>query len=231
MGDPTEMDKMEAFGRYLRGRVRTWLPGVVQAYNPATGRARIAIGLLGGSPTGLAASGVIDTPTVIPEVPVVWSRGAGMGDFGNLVPGDTGMLCFASRAIDLWLIAGGFVPLESDRMHELIDAAFIPGVAPLSAPPPAAAALGRLWGREDGTCTITANAEGPGVMQLEAATIRLGQAATHPLLLADSFLSALATFVGALSSAANIAAVNLAATAFTTALGAAPMVSTKSFTE
>lgn len=183
MGDPTPLDTFRAFERAILSRVRTWLPGEVQAYDPATGRARVAVGLMGSAPSGVAAQPVImGKPVIIPNVPVVWARGAGMGDVGMLDPGDTGSIFVSSRAIDRWLVAGGIVPLESDRAMEWIDAEFVPGLSPLNDPPPAGAAVGRLWGREDGTCTITATRgtldpvapQIPGTLQAEADAIRLG---------------------------------------------------------
>lgn len=168
----SEIDKLEALAADVLRRCNVCKPGVVESYiavGPGAGLARIAVGWLGQTPFGTP-----DKPLILPSVPVVWQRGAGVGFVGSLVPGDTVLVVIADRSIDEWSIAGGVVPLASDRMHHVFDAIAIPGLYPTARPPSPAAATAAQIGREDGTCTVAIPYAGPGAFMVTADTIALG---------------------------------------------------------
>lgn len=48
--------------------------------------------------------------------------------------GDTGLLIFSDRSLDVWLATGGIVDPGDDRRHALSDAVFVPGLRPFSSP-------------------------------------------------------------------------------------------------
>lgn len=166
--DPTDIDVEEARTQSILRRARAHLPGQVVSYNPATARAVIDLGLV-----GKTAQGVADVPVRIPDAPVVWPRFGGCTVIGRLNPGDEVLCAIADRSIDRWLVSGGPVLLESDRMHELTDAVAIPGLCSGRTPRPDAS-VDMLVGREDGTATIRLRIDGAGVVTIEAPTINLG---------------------------------------------------------
>lgn len=184
-GPVSELTVLAALGADILRRARAHLPGVVVAYDPTTGRARVTVGL-----QGTTAQGVPDKPLEVPDAPVLWPRFGGCCVMGSLVPGDTVLLAIADRAIDRWLLAGGVVPLESDRMHEITDAVVLPGLMPDSRPPPAGAAAALTIGREDGTATLAITSTGPGVIQATATTIQLGSAGAAEAVIQGTSLAA-----------------------------------------
>jgi hypothetical protein len=199
--DATELDKVKALERAILARARTWLPGEVVSYDSATGRAYVRVGLTGQTPTPVGT--LVDPPTILPNVHVAWLRGGGSGVSGTLLPNDPGILLFSHRGIDPWLVAGGTVPLTSDRSHELIDAAFVPGLGPLVRPPPIAAAAAMQVGREDGTNTLAlTHAGAAAVATLTSDAVLLGSAAAvSAVALADQIHA----YLVAMFTAANIA--------------------------
>jgi hypothetical protein len=225
--DPTDVDVEEARALSILRRARAIGVGTILTYDSATNRARVTVGWM-----GMTALGVPDLPLVLPAVTMLHTRGGGSGVFVKPAVGDEVTLLIADRALDRFLIAGGPVALESDRMHDYSDALGIAcGPSPSSKPLPAAAATATLIGREDGTATLAlTHAPGPPVATLEGASgIRLGQAATHPLALGDNLVAALTTFATAAAAAID-PAVASAASALQTALGIG-MLSTKVQTE
>lgn len=188
-------DALDAMAADVLRRARAHLPGEIVSYNPATGRASCVVGLV-----GQTAAGQTQAPIPLPDVPVVWPRFGGYSLVGMLYPGDGVLLAIADRAIDRWLLAGGVVPLESDRMHELTDAIAIPGLAPLTRPPPAAGAAGLYLGSP--TLATYLAMVGP-TATLEAAVVQLGALAAEPAVLGTTHAAALTAFLGALSAAAT----------------------------
>lgn len=194
----------EARLRNTKAQVRTTYPGVVVTYNSATGRAKVTIGQV-----GQTIEGIVDPPTVLPAVPVMWTKGS----VGRLDPGDEIVISVACRDITRFLLSGAPLPLPSDRTHDMSDALCWPtrGISVKKPPPPDAAAY-LITGREDGTATLKtlhaapAGAPGiPGVAELEAPTIRLGVTAVENVLLG--------TTLGAAAEAISIAVTALAAAA------------------
>lgn len=219
----TEVDVLDLALADLQSRIRTLLPGLVVAYNPATGRAQVSLAQLSKTTGGQLAK-----PLVLPSVPVGWMRFAGMTICGTLLPGDEVMLAVLDRAIDRWLVSGGVVPLESGRMHELHDAIALPMLASAKVPRPAGAAAALTIGREDGTATISLTyGPAPGVVTVEAPSIRLGATAVGATaaLVRQPAITALIAFANALGAAVPLAAP--ACTALVTALGLPGTVTVK----
>lgn len=77
---------------------------------------------------------------VLQNVRVEHPRGA---DFWVKLPiavGDYGRVCFADKSLDSWLVSGGVVDPADPRIHDLADAAFVPGFYPNGSTLPGAAA-------------------------------------------------------------------------------------------
>lgn len=196
--DPVLLDRLAS--DILR-RARAHLPAVITSYSSATGRARATIGLV-----GQQATGQVDTPIPLVDAPVVWPRFGGFSLVGPLQPGNTCLACIADRSIDRWLLAGGNVPLESDRMHEITDAVLIPGLVPLTLPPPALGAAGLYLGQDAGTAYL--QIVGPAV-NVVGETVRLGgPTAAQAAMLGTQLVAALipiASAVNAIPPAADLA--------------------------
>lgn len=70
----------------------------------------------------------------ISNVPVGTPKGAGWSIKVPIAVGDTGLLVFADRSLDVWLAgSGGIVDPQDGRTHDLSDAVFYPGLGPTSA--------------------------------------------------------------------------------------------------
>jgi hypothetical protein len=106
-------------------------------------------------------------------------------------------------------VGGPGVPLETDRMHDLLDALALPtrGFSTVKPPPPAAATA-HVHGREDGTATIlTTYAPLPAMVTIESpapGSIQLGQTAVQPTG-AIALAQALHQYLVALFTAAQVA--------------------------
>ena len=184
---------LERFAADVLRRARAHLPAVITAYNPLTGRARATIGLVGQS-----SNGQVDVPIPLVDAPVVWPRFGGFSLVGPLNPGDTCLACIADRSLDRWLLAGGVVPLESDRMHEITDAVLIPGLVPLTLPPPALGAAGLYLGQDAGTAYLSIVGT---IATLTGTPVRLGgPAAAQAAVLGTTLAAALAPIVATLTA-------------------------------
>lgn len=128
-------ERMDSLTVAIRAALRNWqggiwtaLPGYVVSYDSSRITAEV-------QPTVQAqVRGARDqvwtnkTLPVIPDVPVQFPAG---GDFlltFPLSPGDEGGLVFCSRCIDGWWQSGGVQPQAENRMHDLSDAFFVPGL-------------------------------------------------------------------------------------------------------
>lgn len=65
---------------------------------------------------------------VIANVPIVWPGAGGMRITFPLAVGDTVLLVFSDRSLDLWLEKGGEVDPADGRRHALSDAIALPGL-------------------------------------------------------------------------------------------------------
>lgn len=155
-------DTLKKWRRNTELDLRVAAPGTVVAYNPLDQTAQVTVGFIAiqnvDTPVGNVETPL--PPFVVPAARVAWRQGATHSDFHPIVPGDTGLLIFADRALDQWILQGG-APVDPvhARAHDLADAIFIPGLAPtaLQATPPV----------------------NPAARTIEAPLIALGAAATE----------------------------------------------------
>lgn len=78
------------------------------------------------------AQGVFRALKPIRGVPVHQAGGKASGSYFPPEPGDTGWISFSHRSLDLWLERGGDQPTEDDRVMDMSDAVFFPGLRPFS---------------------------------------------------------------------------------------------------
>ena len=171
---PTQVEALDALQRDTMQRIRTAVPGIVVAYDPVTNAAQIQPAI-GGRDVG---TGLPISLPILPDVPVMWPRGAGVTIRGELITGDSVLLLVCDRALEDWIALGGVVPGRMTRMHSLADAVALPMLSPLTSPlPPSGGRL--VIGRDDGTATITITLPtgGPPVVTIDAPLINLGAAA------------------------------------------------------
>jgi len=109
--------------------LRVMLPGKIDSFDPATQKANVKPLLF---ESYVDANGVEKSESlpVVPSVPVVFSRGHTF----PVSAGDTCMLLFCDRSLDVWLARGGDVDPLDVRRHDLTDAVAIMGLRPFSAP-------------------------------------------------------------------------------------------------
>lgn len=185
---PTQIEALDALAHDVRQRTRTATPGIVVAYDPIRNVAQVQPAI-GGRDVG---TGLPLTLPILPDVPVMWPRGAGVTIRGELLPGDSVLLLVCDRAIDDWIALGGQVPGDVTRMHSLADAVALPMLSPSTPPLPASG--GRLYiGRDDGTASITVTlpAGGAPVVTVDAPAILLGSAAVEHAAIAEQVISAI----------------------------------------
>jgi hypothetical protein len=124
--DPTLDDLLALQRRGIELDLRVAMPAQVVAFNPATQRASITLGLLPVRFVG--EEEIVQAPIMIPGVPVEF-QGGSLGYIATpVVPGDTGRVTFYDRAIAQWLLLG--IPTDpiNGRTHNLGDCSFAPGL-------------------------------------------------------------------------------------------------------
>lgn len=110
----------------ILANIHTALPGRIESYDQSTGLAKVKPLLKRKYATDSAAT---ELP-VISGVPVVFPRTANAWVRIPVAAGDTVLLVFAERSIDLWLEKGGTVDPEKPERFSLNDAIAIPGLFP-----------------------------------------------------------------------------------------------------
>ena len=193
----SELDMLDAALADVLRRARVAAPATVETYNASTSTARVQLGWISQS-----AAGVLGRPTPLPAAPVVWLRGGGCSQAGGLLPGDTGLVVVCSRSIDRWLLTGGAVPLESDRVNEWHDGVFLPGLSPRSRPLPSLAASTWYSGRDDGSAYLSiSQPPAAGAAVLEGTLVRLGAAAAQPAVRGALLAAALQNYTSGMAAA------------------------------
>jgi hypothetical protein len=122
-----EAEDIRAYVEDMLRRVNTSLPGRIESYNPATGKAEVQPLL-----REVYADGEELTLPRISNVPVVFHRTADASITLPLAKGDGVLLLFCQRSLDTWLSTGGIAKPDDVRMHSLTDAIAIPGLLPFS---------------------------------------------------------------------------------------------------
>lgn len=181
----------------IDGTATQWyfcLPGIVQKYDRDTRIAEVKPAL-----NRKFQDGVIEHPS-IPNVPVVMPSGGTARLRLPVAVGDTGMLLFAQRSLDIWLHKGGVVDPQDQRKFDLSDAIFVPGLAPFSADVPDDS------GSDDSLALV--NDEGffeltsSGKFKIKRGTTELLSELSTSLSQINSALTAVATALGALGTSA-----------------------------
>lgn len=139
-----------------------------------------------------------DLPPIL-NVPVCAPRGATYFIQLPVFVGDTGLLIFSERSLDLWKVSTGAVsinPLDT-RMHDLSDAVFIPGLYPITVPAVA------KNGAPDPTALIVNNGIGE-IWVTKAGQFRLGTAAADFLKLTQQLAAAVTALNTAMATGGPI---------------------------
>lgn len=200
---PTEVDTYEQLRADIVAGVRTALPGIVKAYDPAKRTAMVQP-----ARRGKATTGVFDL-SPISAAPVLWPRFGGFVMVGKLNPGDPVLVVVSDRELDQWLLTGAPYDPKTTRRHELTDAMVLPSPpGPSTKPITVGSAGAELYiGREDGTAGVSMTAAPvPGVTTIEGIPIggiMLGGAASSPAMLGDTVAAAFTTWTGAVATAGS----------------------------
>lgn len=113
-------------------QVHTSIPGRVESYDASKRKASIKPLV-----KRRYRDGRVDDMPVVANVPVVFPEGGGARITFPVSRGDTGLLVFAERSIDVWLSRGGDVDPNDFRKHDISDGVFIPGLHPFNSAPSA----------------------------------------------------------------------------------------------
>lgn len=201
---PTGVDALEVALEDCRRGIRTALPGIVVSYSTATETAAIQPARM-----GITNAGEPFLLPILPAVPVLWDRFAGIVIRGRLNPGDLVTLFVSDRELGPWLLTGNTHAPTEERTHALTDAMCLPRAAtPKNRPiPPVAGSGGAEFylGREDGSASLSIPHDVPAMLELEGgpAGIRLGSTAAQPAVLGTTLVAAFTAYCSAISSAAT----------------------------
>lgn len=110
-----------AFAENMKS-VYTSIPGHVLAFDPATQRAQIQIGI-----QRVDINGIAWVPAPIVDVPVQFP-GDGFSVEYQIDAGCEGIVLFSQRCIDGWKQTGGTADNPAARFHNQQDAMFVPGI-------------------------------------------------------------------------------------------------------
>ena len=180
-----EQEVLDAFVRGNAAEMHTLLPGRIESYDAATGKASV-LPLLQRTYTIDGADGVLTERSaaypVIPDCPVAFPRGGGAAITFPLKAGDPCWILFAERSLDAWLDSDGKTVLDPDdaRMHHLTDAVVLPGAYTLAANIATAHVDDLVIAREDGSAEV--HVTPAGEVQIKAGAVRLGTLAGNKAL-------------------------------------------------
>lgn len=113
-----------AFAENMKS-VYTSIPGHVLAFDPATQRAQIQIGI-----QRIDINGTAWVPAPIVDVPVQFPGDDFVVEY-QIDPGCEGIVMFSQRCIDGWKQTGGTADNPAARFHNQQDAMFVPGIRSL----------------------------------------------------------------------------------------------------
>ncbi len=113
--------------------LRVALPGRVESYDSAKQLVQVQP-LIKEPVEGEDGTVTQERLPVVTNVPVIFPSGGGMRLTFPIQAGDTGLLVFSDRSLDLWLDQGGEVAPEDARRHHVADAVFFPGLHPNNDP-------------------------------------------------------------------------------------------------
>lgn len=120
-------EAIEAVVEQRLENIHTCLPARIEKYDYSVGKADVKPLIKKKFRDG----DVVSLP-VIPSVPVSWPRTKTAVLHFPLVKGDTGIVVFSERSLEIWLSKGGDVLPGDPRKFDLTDAVFIPGIVPFN---------------------------------------------------------------------------------------------------
>lgn len=179
--DPTIRERtpgpVEAIGYAARreiAKVRTTVPGVIEAYDAATQSAEVKVVI-----KRQTVEGVYFEDPVLVAVPVAFPQGGGFALHYPLAKGDPVTLVACERSLEEWLAAASpttIVEPSDPRRHDLQDAIVMPGVSVFAQPIPAAMARtdAITLGLRDGSATVSVADDGAITLDNGACSITLG---------------------------------------------------------
>ncbi|MGL5223571.1 MAG: Gp138 family membrane-puncturing spike protein [Plesiomonas shigelloides] len=153
--------------RELMKGTYTAIPGHILAFDPATQRAQVQIGVL-----RVEMSGAEVVPPHVEDVPVCFPGDDFVLEY-QIEPGCEGMIVFSQRCIDGWKNTGGVATNPLGRFHDMQDAMFVPGIRSLPNVIPAFTNNGIRLRNRDGTQRIGMTNDGTSFMENSNGFIRL----------------------------------------------------------
>jgi len=183
--------------------VNTCLPGIIESYDSETQKAVVQPALQRAYDQQDDTVRLVSMPP-IPDVPVVQPRSGKAHIHFPLEKGDSVLLVFSQRSLDVWKNKDGVVNPDDRRKFNLSDAYAIPGGYPFVKPADVATA-DELEIRND-ALKITVlksgklkieNGSGELIAQLELAFTTLGK---EPMLAGAGIYTTVATFLGSLKA-------------------------------
>jgi hypothetical protein len=178
---PTWRATLDRAVRAGQAVMHTSIPAVVQSYDAATQRATVQPCIK----RRLGNGDTFDYPPLV-DVPVQQLSTAGYALHLPVAQGTEGVVHFAERSIDEWLIEGGTgVEAADPRRFDEQDGYFVPGhlSSPQALPAAARPADALCIGTRDGSVRIEVRAG--GVVTIFATEVRLGNDTALPLAIAD----------------------------------------------
>lgn len=112
---------------YQLGTIHTALPGSIVSYDYTNQKASVQPLL-----NKAWADGTFTPMPILNSVPIIFPRAGGASLTFPVLSGDTCLLVFLERSIDLWLTMGGQVNPDDPRKFDLSDAVAIVGLSPFS---------------------------------------------------------------------------------------------------
>lgn len=125
-------DAISLANQYALSGIHTALPGAIISYDYTVQKATIQPLL-----NKVWSDGTTMAMPVLENVPVIFPRSGGASLTFPVLEGDTCLLLFIERSIDLWLTTGGQVNPDDPRKFDLSDAIAIMGLSPFSTSSPA----------------------------------------------------------------------------------------------
>jgi len=118
----------------ISARINCLTMGTIISFNATNQTAIVSVNfqkvIKGVNPTsivGEVSDMVINYPTLV-NVPVAFMNGGGGYLTFPITPGDTCILLFCDRDMDIWFATGQVVPPNSERLHDINDAVALVGI-------------------------------------------------------------------------------------------------------
>ena len=120
-----------AFKNMMRGnqaQIWTAMPCIVESYDAEKQTCTLQVAIKSGVQDIKTGTVTQTQLPILPDVPVQWPSGGDWSQTFPLKKGDEGIAIFACRCIDSWWQSGGVQTQAEQRMHDLSDAMFVPGI-------------------------------------------------------------------------------------------------------